>query len=368
VLLVVVAGCVRGAQRWTTEIETPAGDVFAVDSRLLRGVDGDGNDDAGVPLERVLWHAGHRAIARLVLVQPEGQRLEFDWPAVADEAWWQYAGTITISDQALAASRLEVVAPALLDQVQVDIKDLAPTAAAALGLRAPSSATGQALPVAPADHVLLLFLDGFGTLRYGEARSDGLVPNLAGLGEPLVGLTEYPPSTRVGTAALLTAAPPDISGVDRRSIRSTESETLFDVATEAGLRVVAVEGESLSFNLRNAEVRLSGDRDGNGSTDDNVLRNALEVLREGMPDLFYVHFHGIDDAGHTYGPGAPEEREVIRAVDSAVGQLIEALPEDTLVFIFADHGMHLVEEDGRLGNHAHLIERDMFIPIFVART
>jgi len=57
-----------------------------------------------------------------------------------------------------------------------------------------------------------------------------------------------------------------------------------------------------------------------------------------------------------------------------VGQLLAALPADTLIVIFADHGMHRVEpalsvaegEEGRLGNHGNLIERDMFIPIFVA--
>jgi predicted AlkP superfamily pyrophosphatase or phosphodiesterase len=93
----------------------------------------------------------------------------------------------------------------------------------------------------------------------------------------------------------------------------------------------------------------------------------MAVLDEGMPDLFYVHFHGIDDAGHTYGPGVPKEAAAIREVDAAVGVLFEALPADTLVIIFADHGMHAVQEDGRLGNHEHLIERDMFIPIWVVR-
>ena len=56
---------------------------------------------------------------------------------------------------------------------------------------------------------------------------------------------------------------------------------------------------------------------------------------------------------------------LFREVDEEVGQLLAALPGDTLVIIFADHGMHLVEEEGRLGNHGNLIERDMFIPIFV---
>jgi predicted AlkP superfamily pyrophosphatase or phosphodiesterase len=185
----------------------------------------------------------------------------------------------------------------------------------------------------------------------------------------LVGLTAYPPSTRVGTAALLTGASPEVNGVDSRRVRSTNIETLFDVAAAAGLNVVAVEGEALAFNLRNADAHLSGDRDGDGSTDDNVLANALAVLDGGMPDLFYVHFHGIDDAGHSYGPNAPEERSTIQKVDAAVGQLLEALPVDTLVIVFADHGMHR-EEDGMgraQGNHGHLIEQDMFIPIWVTR-
>jgi predicted AlkP superfamily pyrophosphatase or phosphodiesterase len=164
--------------------------------------------------------------------------------------------------------------------------------------------------------------------------------------------------------------------VEGRGQRSTEAQTIFDVAAAAGLAVTAVEGEALAFNLRAAEVRLSGDRDGDGSTDDNVLANALAVLGckpggctgdAAMPDLFFVHFHGIDDAGHTYGPGAAEEAAAIRDVDAALGQLLEALPGGTLAIIFADHGMHRVEEAGRRGNHGNLVERDMFIPIFVAK-
>jgi predicted AlkP superfamily pyrophosphatase or phosphodiesterase len=216
-----------------------------------------------------------------------------------------------------------------------------------------------------ASQVLLLFLDGFGYLRYAEALHAGLIPMIRSLPDPLLGLTVYPPCTSVASAALLTGAPPSDNGVAWRGIRTTEAETLFDIVAEAGRRGVAVEGDALSFNLRHADIQLSGDRDGNGGTDDNVLHNALGVLDEGMPDLFWVHFHGIDDAGHSYGPGTPEERAKVREVDAAVGQLIEAAPSGTLIILFADHGMHTVAEDGRLGNHGHLIARDMFIPIVI---
>ncbi len=371
-LLFCLASC---APAWEATVVAPEGSDFPVDREVIAGLDSFAEEGQVLSLERVLWMAGHRVIERLMVSEPQGARRDFDWTAVADDAWWGKDGELSIGGESFAVSRLEVEPSGLLERVEADITDIAPTVAAALGLPSPAQATGQALEAPSASpstglrtsHVLLVFLDGFGYLRYIEARDTGLIPHLAALGEPLIGLTVYPPSTSVASAALLSGAPPQVNGVDQRGIRKTEVETLFDVANAAGRQVVAVEGGALAFNLRNAEMQLSGDRDGNGSTDDNVLANALAVLDEGMPDLFYVHFHGIDDAGHTYGPNTPQEEAVIREVDAAVGQLLALLPADTLVIIFADHGMHRVEgEHGRLGNHGHLIERDMFIPIFVA--
>jgi hypothetical protein len=365
-LLVCLVGC-RPA--WQATLVAPDGSPHVVDRDVLERLDHlteevDGRD--AVPLEHVLYDAGHHVVDRLVVVQPDGQRQVFEWAAVADQdAWWLPDGSLRIVGETLPVARVEVQAPALLDQVQASIVDIAPTLAAALGMPAPSQGTGHAMAAPPADRVLLLFLDGFGYVRYEEALASGSIPSIASLGEPLVGLTTYPPVTSVSTASLLTGAPPAVHGAERRGIRKTETETLFDVAAAAGRQVVAVEGEALPFNLRNAQVRLSGDRDGDGSTDDNVLANALAVLEEGMPDLFYVHFHGIDDAGHDYGPGAPGEEAAVAEVDAAVGELIAALPADTLVIVFADHGMHAVNEEGRLGNHGHMIERDMFIPVFI---
>jgi hypothetical protein len=360
-LLIALAGC---GPTWQATAETPAGDSFIVDRQVLDSLEAFASEQ-GVPLERVLLQAGHRAVERIGVTEAEDARHEFDWAAVAGDAWWQQNGKLSIGGDTFSAPYLDVEPPALLAQVQARIIDIAPTAAKALGLPAPAQASGQVLEVPSASHVLLLFLDGFGYVRYSEALEDGLIPNLATLGEPHAGLTVYPPCTSVATAALLSGAPPEVTGVDQRGIRKTEAETLLDVAAAQGLHVVAVEGDALAFNLRNAEIQLSGDRDGNGSTDDNVLANALAVLDEGMPDLFYVHFHGIDDAGHSYGPGAPEEEAAIRGVDAAVGRIIEKVPPETLIIIFADHGMHAVEEEGRLGNHEHLSERDIFIPIWV---
>ncbi len=365
-LTLVLSGC---GTRWQVSVIGPEGESFQVDAVELREFSDFAQTLEGrqaVPLERVLEAAGYIAVDSLsVTIEGTGAPAGFEWASVAGGAWWLDDGTLLIDGDRVRASRVEAEPSPMVDAVQASITDIAPTAATALGLPVPSEATGQALPVPGADRVALIFLDGFGYVRYTEALAEGLIPNLAGLGEPLVAVTTYPSITSVSTASLLTGASPDVHGVDRSGIRKTDTETLFDVASAAGLKVVAVEGESLAFALRGAEFELSADFDGNGSTDDNVLAKTLEVLRSGLPDILFVHFHGIDDTGHTYGPGSAEESATVEEVDAAVGRIIEMLPEGTLVVIFADHGMHKVEEEGRLGNHGHLLERDMFVPIFL---
>jgi len=366
--LITLAGCGGG---WQTAVVGPDGAEVVIsratwrDLEAFAGEDSDDAKDDGLLLERVLYQHGYHLIETLTLTDAEGVTRTFDWADVATGATWQKNGTLSIGGETLRASRITGRPPALGDAVTVSLADIAPTAAAALGLPAPSQATGRALIDTRVDHVLLLFLDGFGYVRYTEARHAGLIPTLSALGEPAVGLSEYPPSTAIATAVMLTGAPPSVNGSVIRGTRITEAETLFDVAAQAGLHVVAVEGNALAFNLRNAEITLSGDRDGDGRTDDNVHINALAALEAGMPDMLWVHFHGIDDVGHTYGPNTPEDDAAIAYVDSAVGDILAALPPDTLALIFADHGMHLVQEEGRLGNHSNLIARDMLVPVWV---
>jgi len=325
----------------------------------------DFGDGDKVPLEQILYGLGARIIAEITITDPDGKQFSFVWEEVCAEAWIEKGGSLLISGLEIVPDQVEISLSPWEEEVEIEITDLAPAASASLGIAPPELAAGQSREVPPADAVLLLFLDGFGYLRYQESLAAGLIPELAKLDPPLVGLTTYPPVTTVSTASLLLGTEPMIHGVETRGIRKTDQETLFDVAAAADLEISAVEGEALAFILRGAELTLSGDKDGNGGTDDNVLGNALSVLQEGMPDLFYIHFHGIDDQGHEVGPGAPAEIEKIREVDAAVGQILEQLPPGTLVIIFADHGMHRVEGDGRLGNHGHLISRDMLIPVWI---
>jgi hypothetical protein len=369
ILLALALSLAACTASWQVTVSQPDGNLFLVDAEVLHGLNDFSEQVEGkqaIPVERVLVAAGHSVVDELVVFaeRAEGDQ-SFEWASAADGAWWLYDGSLLMGGERVLASHLEVAPSPLLEHADAAITDVAPTVSTALSIGLPDQATGRPLDVPAAEQVVLILLDGFGYVRYTEALAEGLIPSLESLGEPLVAVTAYPPITSVATASVLTGAGSEVHGVDQRGIRKTETETVFDVAASAGLEVVAVEGESLAFELRGAELQLSADLDGNGTTDDNVLANALAVLSGGAPDIFFVHFHGIDDAGHTYGPGAPEERAAIQEEDRAVGRIVELLPEHSLVVIFADHGMHQVNEEGRLGNHGHLVERDMLIPIFV---
>lgn len=361
-MALLVSGC---GPRWSYPVEGLPGGTVQFNRRIWKDYQDFTGEDGTVPLEQVLYGSGARLVETIVILTAEGESLEYDWSQTAETAALAENGSIFIFGQKLMPDLVYVQQPALEYDVQAGIQDIAPTAAGALGIPAPELSTGTVLVDVEAEAVLLLFLDGFGYVRFQEALDDGLVPNLASLDPPLPGLTTYPPITTVSTASMLTGTEPPRHGVETRGIRKTDAQTIFDTAAAAGLETAVVEGEALAFNIRNTDIDLSGDRDGNGSTDDNVLANALAVLEEGMPDLFMVHFHGIDDMGHEVGPGAELEKGKIREVDAAVGTILEKLPPGTLVIIFADHGMHTVEGQERLGNHGHLIPRDMLIPIWV---
>ena len=93
------------------------------------------------PTEAGSWELNRQVEARfgyqLIAIDQDGTPREFDWATASDDAWWLDDGQLEIGGEVFPVFRLEVQAPALLGQVQVRITDVAPTAAAALGLSVP---------------------------------------------------------------------------------------------------------------------------------------------------------------------------------------------------------------------------------------
>lgn len=316
------------------------------------------DEDFSLLLEYLFYKMGVKAVDEVTLITEESAQT-FSWDEIADSTYWRNTRQIEIHGEEYIVDQVAVTTEGFEEDAEHSITDIAPLTAEALGISFGERESGFDIQAGSYEHVVWFFLDGFGYEGFQAAKSEGLIPYLGSLGEMFPSYTIYPPRTSTSTAALLSGLDSQQNGVWATGIRNLGVPSIVDALIEVGRGVTIVEGSSTPFNYPNAVVILSGDRNGDGSTDDNVLMNAKETIANGVDELLMIHFHGIDDAGHTYGPYSPQWNAKIPEIDSSVEQLIELLPAKTLVIIFPDHGMHSVENDTSLGNHGNLIFEDM---------
>jgi hypothetical protein len=208
--------------------------------------------------------------------------------------------------------------------------------------------------------VLILFLDGFGYGKYLQAKAQGLLPNISGLAQARKAMTVFPPITPVAFAAMVTGVTPDQTGVKNRSDHNINCPSIFEFASEKGKKALLIEGNSQIINIKN-ETIYNTDKNNNGLTDDEIQFSVLQAMNHCKYDLLLVHYHSIDDRGHTFGPNASETDEQIKVIDGYAGELMQRWSGD--VIIISDHGMHDTKQENRLGNHGEIREEDLFVPL-----
>lgn len=315
-----------------------------------------------LPIAYIFYYHGFTLIDEITFFEGEESHHTYDWESISEFATIAENGQVTVNNDSFSPNAIHITPSSLVDEIAMTIMDLAPTMAKVMGLPSMADAHGQPQSSSSAKHGVLILVDGLQYQNLQTLISEDSLPFFQSIDDIQKGVTVYPSITTASTAALLTGAPPHVNGAYGYGYRSTEMETIFDLAVEHGNTVTAIEGYGVPFNLRNANLILSGDRDGDGFTDDNVFANSLDIIKNDMPDLLFIHFHDVDDLGHRYGPETPEYEGAIIRVDNYLSQIYEALPEDTFVIIFADHGMQ-AEPDGLGGNHGPLTKASMIIPI-----
>ena len=212
---------------------------------------------------------------------------------------------------------------------------------------------------------VLICVDGFDP-EYLDACE---MPNLREMGRKgflKIGRSLMPSVTNVNNVLLLTASYPEAHGIcsNYRLVRESGEEvymetgdhimveTMFQRAKTQGKTSILVTAKDKLRTLLSdgATVSVSSERapdwvvDGVGlppgiySLEVNgwVVRAASFLMAQHPADLVYITT--TDYAMHTYRPEEPESSEHMSILDGAIGDLVDAHPEAT-VLVTADHGM-----------------------------
>ncbi|NHJ87960.1 MAG: PglZ domain-containing protein [Asgard group archaeon] len=214
---------------------------------------------------------------------------------------------------------------------------------------------------------LVILLDSFGWTFWTNLSSLGLVNFII---DPMFiqpALTTYPSISNVGAASILSGFWPKSTGITIRQDHQLLVDTIFDVGSKNNYITEYIEGNVGFLNLEADYEHWLTDLNADGNIDDEIYAEAQESIGQNRSDLLFVHFHGIDDSGHMYGPNSTEWLSKVIETFTIVNNLIDSVSNDTLIIITADHGMHLgtSNDDYRLGVHGECCFEDMVIPLIV---
>lgn len=206
------------------------------------------------------------------------------------------------------------------------------------------------------EKVMVVLLDGFSLRQYRVADGKRYVSFLSQHFKHEA-LSVYTPVTNSGFAAIITGETPDVNGIHDRSFREMKVESIFGYALNNDKKAVLLEGDIKILNTE-IEPKLHIDLNKDGDIDDEVFETAKILAGEDY-DLIFIHFHGIDDRGHSYGPESPEVMDYIKEIDSYLEEISKVW--DGPMILTADHGMHEAENGGA---HGICINEDMVVPYF----
>lgn len=207
------------------------------------------------------------------------------------------------------------------------------------------------------EKVMVVLLDGFSLNQFKAADEKGNVDFLRQYFQHEA-LSVVTPVTNAGYAAIITGKTPDVNGVHDRSMREMNVESIFDYAVKNNKKSMLLEGDIKILNTE-IEPTLHTDEDKDDDTDDEMFESAIKAAEEDY-DFIFIHFHGIDDRGHAYGPNSDETMEYIKLVDNYMEKISDAW-KGTII-LTPDHGMHETEEGG---DHGECRYSDMVVPYFI---
>lgn len=243
---------------------------------------------------------------------------------------------------------------------------VAPTVAAALGVRAPVGSTQAPVPELAADlggaeRLAILAPDALGLLSLRHFAAD--MPFLSSLCERrMVALRSVMPSiTPVNFATMVTGADLEGHGVSSKE-KDFLCETLFDVLSEYG-RIGAGCGRAgytgSDLLARCAHINGTAELRDDAATEEVTLR----IAREQAPAFIITQIGGTDDHFHRFGPRGAGARPKVCEMDQRLARMCTALGGmGCAVIILADHGQHDTGDPAHMGGHGTDADEDCLVP------
>jgi predicted AlkP superfamily pyrophosphatase or phosphodiesterase len=249
-----------------------------------------------------------------------------------------------------------------------DMRSVAPTVCAILGLRPPRFSEAEPLleveeSIGPSSRLAVVVIDALGVSTWANARTE--TPTLNAIAnQRLLHLRSVMPTiTPVNFATMLTGAAP-ITHTIRNRTEELKLETIFDALREkGGSSATAARARSSLGILISPHANEPGIAESN--TDEEVTILALEALGRRV-DLLWVQFLDVDDAGHVYGPQSSRSVAAVKRADAHLREVALGAKEGGYgLIVLADHGQHTaVDDNGKEhGAHGTEMDEDVYVPL-----
>ena len=263
----------------------------------------------------------------------------------------------------------------------IDLRAIAPTVARVLNVPAPEGA--EAPPIAEvvetlqaADRLALVVVDGFGSSLWAFVRDAVPMLNRIAARRHLEVHSVLPSMTYICISTMLTGVSPSSHGVTDlqtmiRATRSSQMDTVFNRVRDAGGQTLMAVHKR---DVAGLDIERFADRTvlAKERNDKEIYGQVPGFIVESLPAFAFVHLLDIDEAGHQYGPYAPEVRQAAMEMDRHLKGLLACLATSGYaVIILADHGMHesprrVRDEGGNRGMHDGSVKEDLLIPLLWA--
>lgn len=205
------------------------------------------------------------------------------------------------------------------------------------------------------DKLLVVVLDGLTYRQYSYAAANGYAPFLKSCGTAVKASGVYPLDNNVGLAAILTGKSNEENGITTEKDRRLKTHSIFAEVNKSNKKALYLEAGPKMLDTEAEPVTIT-DRNGNGSADDELSDAVQSNLSKGY-DLIMARYHGINDAGQSYGVVAQPTLQTISLIDHYLAEIIGKWPGK--VIITGNQGTR----SGQLtGTEATFSNDAMFVP------